>query len=313
MKEAGLPPGVVNFVPADGPIFGDTVTSSPYLAGINFTGSVATFNRLWIQIGNNINNYLNFPRLIGECGGKNYHFVHASADVNSVINGTIRSAFEYSGQKCSACSRLYVPESLWPEAKGLLETRNSLKIGDVAEFDSFSSAVIDQKAFKRIKSYIEFAKQSSDLKIIAGGLCDDKIGYFIEPTIVLSKNPTNKIMQEEIFGPVLTVFVYKNNETENALDLVGSSTPYALTGAVFAQDKQFLKHALEKLKYTAGNFYLNDKSTGSVVAQQPFGGSRMSGTNDKAGSPHYILRWTSPQSIKETFVPLNDVKYKYMT
>ncbi|VVC36986.1 Aldehyde/histidinol dehydrogenase,Aldehyde dehydrogenase N-terminal domain,Aldehyde dehydrogenase [Cinara cedri] len=313
MTEAGVPAGVVNFIPADGPVFGDTITASPYLSGINFTGSVPTFNRLWTQVGKNINNYKNFPRLIGECGGKNYHFVHPTANVTSVINGTIRSAFEYCGQKCSACSRLYVPQSLWPEIKeGLLETRNKLKIGDVAEYDSFASAVIDDKAFSRITGYIEHAKKSANLEIIGGGQYDNSKGYFVQPTIVESKDPLDKIMTEEIFGPLLSVYVYKDLEVDKTVDLVLSSTPYALTGAVFAEDKKFLKKSLETLKYSAGNFYLNDKSTGSVVGQQPFGGSRMSGTNDKAGGPHYILRWTSPQSVKETFVPLTEWKYPYM-
>ncbi|XP_050058545.1 delta-1-pyrroline-5-carboxylate dehydrogenase, mitochondrial isoform X1 [Aphis gossypii] len=313
MTEAGVPAGVVNFIPADGPVFGDTITGSPHLSGINFTGSVPTFNRLWTQVGQNINSYVNFPRLIGECGGKNYHFVHPSADVTSVVTGTIRSSFEYCGQKCSACSRLYVPQSLWPKIKeGLLELRNKLKIGDVNEFDSFASAVIDDKAFNRIVGYIEHAKKSPNLEIIGGGQYDNSKGYFIQPTIVETKDPLDKIMTEEIFGPLLTVYVYNDSEVDKTVDLVVSSTPYALTGAVFAQDKNFLKKSLETLKYSAGNFYLNDKSTGSVVGQQPFGGSRMSGTNDKAGGPHYVLRWTSPQSVKETFVPLTEWKYPYM-
>ncbi|XP_017777625.1 PREDICTED: delta-1-pyrroline-5-carboxylate dehydrogenase, mitochondrial [Nicrophorus vespilloides] len=313
-REAGLPPGVVNFVPADGPVFGDTITASKHLAGINFTGSVPTFTRLWTQVGKNINSYVNFPRLIGECGGKNYHFVHPTADPVSVVHGTIRSSFEFCGQKCSACSRMYVPESLWPKIKdGLIEKCSTLKIGDVMEFDSFTSAVIDDKAYKRIKGYIDHAKNSKNLKIIAGGKCDDSKGYFIEPTIVVSTDPLDKIMTEEIFGPVLSIYVYKDSDVEKTLSLVGSSTVFALTGAVFAKDQAFLKHALEELKMTAGNFYINDKSTGSVVGQQPFGGSRMSGTNDKAGGPHYVLRWGNPQAIKETFVQLNEIGYPYMS
>lgn len=313
MREAGVPAGVVNFVPADGPVFGDTITASPDLAGINFTGSVPTFNRLWRQVGENINNYKNFPRLIGECGGKNFHFIHPSADVESVVTGSLRSAFEYCGQKCSACSRMYVPESLWGKIKsGLIEKRNTLKIGDVTDFSSFTSAVIDDKAFARITSYIEHAKNSSNLEIIAGGTYSDKKGYFIDPTIVVSKDPLDKIMRQEIFGPVLAIYVYKDADINKTMELVNSSTAFALTGAVFAQDQKFLEEALDKFKMTAGNFYLNDKSTGSVVGQQPFGGGRMSGTNDKAGGPHYILRWTSPQSIKETFVPLRDIDYPYM-
>lgn len=313
MKEAGLPSGVVNFIPADGPVFGDAITNSPLLAGINFTGSVPTFNRLWSQVGRNIQIYHNFPRLIGECGGKNYHFVHPSADVLSVINGTVKSAFEYCGQKCSACSRLYVPESLWPKVKeGLIDVRNTFKIGDVSEFDSFASAVIDKKAFDRITGYIEYAKVSSNLKIIAGGSYDDSRGYYIQPTIIQTTDPTDKIMTEEIFGPIVAVYVYKDNAIQQTLELLKTTTPYALTGAVFAHDRTFLVDTLRSLKYSAGNFYINDKSTGSVVGQQPFGGGRLSGTNDKAGGPHYVLRWSTPQSIKETFVPLTEITYAYM-
>ncbi|EFA05239.1 delta-1-pyrroline-5-carboxylate dehydrogenase, mitochondrial [Tribolium castaneum] len=312
-REAGVPPGVVNFVPADGPVFGDTITASKYLAGINFTGSVPTFTRLWTQVGQNINKYINFPRLIGECGGKNYHFVHPSADVTTVVNGTIRSAFEFCGQKCSACSRMYVPESLWPKIKeGLLAERAKLKIGDPTDYESFTSAVIDDKAFKRIKGYIDHARNSPNLEIIGGGKCDDSTGYFIEPTIVVTKDPKDKIMVEEIFGPVLTIYVYKDSQLQETVELVGNSTQFALTGAVFAQDENWLKKAIEDLKMTAGNFYVNDKSTGSVVGQQPFGGARLSGTNDKAGGPHYVLRWGNPQAVKETFVPLTEISYPYM-
>ncbi|XP_071872389.1 delta-1-Pyrroline-5-carboxylate dehydrogenase 1 [Bombus fervidus] len=312
-KEAGVPPGVVNFVPCEGPVFGDTITASPYLSGINFTGSVPTFNRLWMQIGKNLGKYKNYPKLIGECGGKNYHFVHASADIESVINGTIRSAFEFNGQKCSACSRMYVPESLWPKIKeGLLSLRDALKIGDVRDFTVFTGAVIDATAFKRISGYIKHATKSPNLKIIGGGKYDDSVGYFIDPTIVETKDPTDKIITEEIFGPVLTIYVYKDSNLDETMKLVESSTPYALTGSIFSQDEEWARRALEEFKYTAGNFYVNDKSTGSVVGQQPFGGSRMSGTNDKAGGPHYVLRWASPQSIKETFVPLREYDYPYM-
>lgn len=312
-REAGVPAGVVNFVPAHGPDFGDTITKSPYLAGINFTGSVPTFNRLWSQVGANINSYKNYPKLIGECGGKNYHFVHPSADIESVVMGTIRSAFEYSGQKCSACSRMYVPTSLWPKIKqGLLDTRDKLKFGAVHNFNVFSSAVIDAAAFKRISGYIEHAKKSPNCEIIGGGGYDDSVGYFIQPTIVVTTDPKDKIMTQEIFGPVLTIYVYPDKDLNETMKLVESSTPYALTGAIFAQDLDWARQAMEEFKYTAGNFYINDKSTGSVVGQQPFGGSRMSGTNDKAGGPHYVLRWASPQSIKETFVPLRDYDYEYM-
>ncbi|XP_064545725.1 delta-1-pyrroline-5-carboxylate dehydrogenase, mitochondrial [Drosophila montana] len=313
MREAGVPDGVVNFVPADGPVFGDTITASPHLAGINFTGSVPTFNRLWKQVGENLDKYVNFPRLIGECGGKNFHFVHSSADVQSVVTTTLRSAFEYSGQKCSACSRMYVPESLWPDIKaGLLCEVKKLKIDDVQDMSTFTSAVIDDKAFKRITGYIEHAKKSPNLEIIAGGTYSDDKGYFIDPTIVVSKDPKDRIMTEEIFGPLVTIYVYKDSDLYDTMKLVHTTTQFALTGAVFGQDESFIKCALEEFKMSAGNFYINDKSTGAVVGQQPFGGGRKSGTNDKAGGPHYILRFTSPQSIKETFVPLRDINYPYM-
>lgn len=313
MREVGLPPGVVNFVPADGPTFGTTITASPYLAGVNFTGSVPTFNWIWNAVGKNLEKYKNYPRLIGECGGKNYHFIHPSADVQSVVNGTIRSAFEYCGQKCSACSRMYVPKSLWGDVKkGLLEERDKLKVGDPSDFSTFMGAVIDDKAFARITGYIKGAKDNSNTTIIGGGGFDDSKGYFVEPTIIESCDPLDRLMTEEIFGPVLTVYVYDDNDLKETLALVGSSTRFALTGAIFAQDQCFLQEAYEALKSTAGNFYVNDKSTGSVVGQQPFGGGRMSGTNDKAGGPTYVTRWTTPQSIKETFEPLCDIDYPYM-
>ncbi|KAJ1522580.1 hypothetical protein ONE63_001765 [Megalurothrips usitatus] len=313
MREAGVPAGVVNFVPALGPDFGDTITSSPHLAGINFTGSVPTFNRLWRQVGERLNTYRNFPRLIGECGGKNYHLVHSSADVTSVVTGTIRSAFEYSGQKCSACSRAYIPKSLWPKVKeGLLKIRDELVIGDVTDYKSFTSAVIDKAAFNRIKGYIDYAKSSKKHEIIGGGQYDDSKGYFVQPTIIVCNDPTDKIIKEEIFGPVLTVYIYEDKDIDSVIETLSNVTPYALTGAVFAQDEKFAREAVEKLKMTAGNFYINDKSTGSVVGQQPFGGSRMSGTNDKAGGPHYVLRWANPQSVKQTFVPLTEISYPYM-
>lgn len=313
MREAGLPDGVVNFVPADGPTLGRTITASPYLSGINFTGSVPTFNWLWNEVGKNLKLYRNYPRLIGECGGKNFHFVHPSADVRSVVTGSIRSAFEYCGQKCSALSRAYVPRSLYkPIVSGLLAERDKLKVGDPENFSMFTGAVIDDKAFARISGYIDYAKKSPKCKILGGGQCDDSKGYFVQPTIIETTDPLDKLMTEEIFGPVLTLYVYEDEDVSKALALVGSSTRFALTGAVFASDRDFIKTAFEELKMTAGNFYINDKSTGSVVGQQPFGGGRMSGTNDKAGGPNYVMRWTTPQSIKETFVQLEDIDYPYM-
>ncbi|XP_032969329.1 delta-1-pyrroline-5-carboxylate dehydrogenase, mitochondrial [Rhinolophus ferrumequinum] len=314
LRKAGLPPNIIQFVPADGPTFGDTVTSSEHLCGINFTGSVPTFKHLWKQVAQNLDRFRTFPRLAGECGGKNFHFVHRSADVDSVVSGTLRSAFEYGGQKCSACSRLYVPHSLWPQIKAqLLEEHSRIKVGDPAEdFGTFFSAVIDAKSFARIKKWLEHAHSSPSLSVLAGGKCDDSVGYFVEPCIVESKDPREPIMKEEIFGPVLTVYVYPDEKYKETLQLVDSTTSYGLTGAVFAQDKDIVREATEMLRNSAGNFYINDKSTGSVVGQQPFGGARASGTNDKPGGPHYILRWTSPQVIKETHKPLGDWRYSYM-
>ncbi|XP_043918988.1 delta-1-pyrroline-5-carboxylate dehydrogenase, mitochondrial isoform X2 [Protopterus annectens] len=315
LLEAGLPPNVIQFVPADGPVFGDTVTSSEHLAGINFTGSVQTFKRLWKQVSENLDQYRTFPRLAGECGGKNFHFVHKSADVNSVVNATIRSVFEYGGQKCSACSRMYVPDSLWPQIKEqLIEEVKKIKVGNpVEDLSTFFSAVIDEKAFGRIRKWLQHAHSSPNLSILTGGKCDDTVGYFVEPTIIETKDPKDPIMEEEIFGPVLTVYVYPGNKYEEILHLIDATSPYGLTGAVFAQDKGVINEATRLLRNAAGNFYINDKSTGAVVAQQPFGGSRASGTNDKPGGPHYILRWTSPQAIKETHVPLTEWKYPYMS
>ncbi|XP_037632914.1 LOW QUALITY PROTEIN: delta-1-pyrroline-5-carboxylate dehydrogenase, mitochondrial [Sebastes umbrosus] len=314
LRECGIPPNIIQFLPADGPVFGDAVTASEHLAGINFTGSVPTFKRLWKQVAQNLDSYRNFPRLAGECGGKNFHFVHKSADVESVVKGTIRSAFEYGGQKCSACSRMYVPDSMWPQIRDqLLDIHRQLKVGDpVEDFSTFFSAVIDDKSFARIKMWLDRAKSSSNLKVIAGGNCDDRKGYFVEPTIIESTDPRDPIMSEEIFGPVLSVYVYPENNYKEVLQLIDTTSPYALTGAVFAQDKNVIDEAAKALRNAAGNYYVNDKSTGSIVAQQPFGGARASGTNDKPGGPHYVLRWTSPQVVKQTHVPLTEWKYTYM-
>ncbi|KAG0727954.1 Delta-1-pyrroline-5-carboxylate dehydrogenase, mitochondrial [Chionoecetes opilio] len=313
MREAGVPGGAVSFIPADGPVFGNTITASPHFSALNFTGSVPTFQKLWAQVGHNLPKYHSFPKLVGECGGKNYHLVHPSADPESAANGTVRSAFEFCGQKCSACSRAYIPESLWPEIKTrMLATLKQLKTGDPRQYDSFMGAVIDATAFKRISGYVEHAKTSPNLTVVAGGKCDDSVGYFVEPTVVQTTDPHDRIMTEEIFGPLLTVYVYPDAAVDDMITLANESTPYALTGAIFSTDRAWLAKATDALKDSAGNFYINDKSTGSVVAQQPFGGARMSGTNDKAGGVNYALKWTSPQSIKETLVPLKDVTYPYM-
>ncbi|CAF0746168.1 unnamed protein product [Didymodactylos carnosus] len=311
LQEAGLPPGIINFVPANGQVFGKTITKSPHLAAISFTGSTATFKTLWKWVSENLDNYRSFPRLIGECGGKNFHLIHPSADPTTIVYATIRASFEYSGQKCSACSRVYLPRSLarsfFDDMKNIMD--NELKIASPLEFDTFSSAVIDNKSFDRIKSYIDYAKSSSSSKIIAGGLCDNHNGYYIHPTMIETKNPNDKLMTEEIFGPVVTVYVYDDKKFDEIVDLVDHTSSFGLTGSIFCQDKAVLEKTKERLLHSVGNLYLNDKSTGAVVNQQPFGGSRSSGTNDKAGGPHYILRWTSPISVKDMKQPLNTFKH----
>lgn len=314
MREAGVPDGVVNFVPAIGKNFGDAITSSPDLAAINFTGSTATFKTLWKLVGNKIDEYKNYPRLVGECGGKNFHFIHPSAHVQTAVAQTVRSAFEYGGQKCSACSRLYVPESLWESQfkAPLIEKVKALKVGDVREVDTFLSAVIDENSFQRISGFINEAKEDPECTILAGGNFSNAKGFFVEPTIVQVKDPHKRVIRDEIFGPVLSVYVYKDSELNKAIDLVRNTTKYALTGSVFATDEAFLKQSLDEFKDAAGNFYINDKSTGAVVGQQPFGGARQSGTNDKAGCPFYLMRFASLQAVKETFVPLPEVYYPYM-
>jgi len=312
-RDAGFPDGVVNFVPADGPVFGKAVTAHPDLASINFTGSVPTFQWLWKAVGENLQSYSGFPKLVGECGGKNYHFVHPTAEVDTVVASTIRSAFEYQGQKCSACSRVYAPESLWPQIKeGLIATQKSLKMGSVTDTDNFMSAVIDRKSFDRVTGYIKHAKSSPNCSIVAGGGYDDSVGFFVEPTIVETNTPTDKIFGEEIFGPLVSVYVYPDSEAKETMKNIIKHAPYSLTGALYCHDQEWANMAAEELRPTAGNFYVNDKSTGSVVGQQPFGGARLSGTNDKAGGPHYMLKWASPQAVKQTFVPLTSVGYPYM-
>lgn len=318
LREAGLPKGVISFVPSEGPVFGGVVTTHPLLAGVNFTGSNRTFEHIWSSVGANISSYKAFPRLIGECGGKNFHLVHPSAvstheDIAHVVNSTVLSAFEYSGQKCSACSRVYVPRSSWPHFKtALIETTDKLKLGSPLEADTFLSSVIDQTSFSKIQTYIEAAKTDPELTIIKGGKCDDSVGYNVEATIIESTNPLNKILTHEIFGPVLGVHVYPDNTYDAILDLVDTSTPYALTGSVFSKDESVMRKSRQHLRFSAGNIYQNDKSTGSVVSQQPFGGARKSGTNDKAGGPHYVLRFVNPLSVKIQTARNTKCHYDYM-
>lgn len=313
LEEAGLPPGVVNLVYVDGPTVGEVVFQHPDFAGLHFTGSTGVFQRLWQTIGANIARYKSYPRIVGETGGKDFVVAHPSADVKAVAVALTRGAFEFQGQKCSAASRAYIPKSLWPKVQEyLLDDLRSVKMGSPEDFTNFFNAVIDAKAFDKISQYIADAKQSDRVKIIAGGNYDKSNGYFIEPTVIVSEDPHYVTMCEEIFGPVLTIYVYDDARFEETLDLVNTSSPYALTGAVFAQDRGALGLADAKLRHAAGNYYINDKPTGAVVGQQPFGGGRASGTNDKAGSMLNMYRWLSPRTIKENFVPPTDYRYPFM-
>ncbi len=312
--EAGLPAGVINFVPCQGADFGKIVIPDPKMAGFHFTGSTRVFNGIWQQVGQNINNYVTYPRLVGETGGKDFIFAHESADVEALACAIVMGAFEYQGQKCSAASRAYIPESLWGAVKERIETEiGKIKMGDVCNFTNLMNAVIDQKSFKNVKSYIDYAKESSDAEVIIGGKCDDSVGYFVEPTVILAKSPTFKTMVEEIFGPVITIYVYPNEKLEETLISCDTATSYALTGAVFAEDRAAIIKMAKKLDHAAGNFYINDKPTGAVVGQQPFGGSRGSGTNDKAGSAINLQRWMNQRTIKETLVSRRVVSYPYMS
>lgn len=311
--EAGLPDGVINFIPGKGSTIGKRLLSDPLLAGIHFTGSNNTFNTLWRLVTDNLPNYRSYPRLVGETGGKDFIFVHPSADPVEVAVNAIRGAFEYQGQKCSAASRMYVPKSLWPKIKSsLLEISADMKMGDVTDPSNFINAVIDENAFKNILGYIDYAKNAKDAQIICGGKGDKSKGYFIEPTIIETSNPHFKTMEEEIFGPVLTIWVYNDDRMDEAVEICDQTSPYGLTGAVFSRDRVAASKICERLRYAAGNFYINDKPTGAIVGLQPFGGSRASGTNDKAGGEFNLIRWISPRTIKETFLPARDYRYDYM-
>ncbi len=313
LEEAGMPPGVINMVPGQGPIVGPPALDDVRLGGIHFTGSTYVFSTIWLAVGSDIRKYVSYPRIVGETGGKNFIFAHTSADIDALVAALARGAFEYQGQKCSAASRAYIPDSIWPEVKKhLLAEIGDIKMGDVTDFRNFMGAVIDEKAFQTISGYIEYARSSTDMEIITGGGCDDSTGYFIEPTVVVSKDPKSKLMAEEIFGPVLTIYVYPEAEYDETLELCDQTSPYALTGAIFALERSAVVKAMNTLRHAAGNFYINDKPTGAVVAQQPFGGTRASGTNDKAGSWLNLERWVSPRAIKETFLPSTNFRYPYM-
>ncbi|MDE2237762.1 MAG: aldehyde dehydrogenase family protein, partial [Elusimicrobia bacterium] len=312
-KAAGLPDGVINMVAGSAAEISGAALEHPSLAGIHFTGSTGVFRSLWSSVGSNLSRYKGYPRLVGETGGKDFVLVHPSADVDAVAAALLRGAFEFQGQKCSAASRAYVPDVLWPSLKAALaDMMGSVKMGSPEDFSNFVNAVIDRPAFDKIKGCIARARKSPGCKILRGGKADDSAGFFISPTLIQADDPKHETMVEEIFGPVLAVHVYAAKSFSRTLDLVDSSSPYALTGAVFARDRAAIAEARRRLIDAAGNFYINDKPTGAVVGQQPFGGARASGTNDKAGSPLNLLRWTSPRTIKETFDPPRDYRYPFL-
>ena len=313
LREAGLPDGVINLVYGAGAHIGDPALASPQLAGVHFTGSTPVFHSMWKTIGGNIADYRNYPRIVGETGGKDFIVAHQTADVDAVAAAIVRGSFEYQGQKCSAASRVYIPESMWPQLRDrLADEVGSITMGDVGDFSNFMGAVIDGKALAGHREAIELAKSTNDTEILVGGTVDDSEGFFVEPTVVVTRDPKMKLMREELFGPIVTTFVYPDDRWQDTLELVDETAPYGLTGAVFARDRQAIEDADRALEYAAGNFYVNDKPTGAVVGQQPFGGARASGTNDKAGSMWNLIRWTSPRTIKETFVPPRDYRYPFL-
>ena len=313
-EEAGLPPGVINLVYGSGSEIGNPALASPHLAGVHFTGSTPVFQSMWKTIGANIGNYRNYPRIVGETGGKDFIVAHPSADAEAVATAIVRGSFEYQGQKCSAASRIFAPSNLWPEIRDrVVEDVATIRVGDVADFGNFMGAVIDAGSFRTQKEAIEEAKATDKVNVLVGGGYDDADGWFVEPTVLETSDPDFRTMKEELFGPVVTAYVYPESKYGETLELVDKGAPYGLTGAVFAREREALELADEKLRYAAGNFYVNDKPTGAVVGQQPFGGARASGTNDKAGSLWNLIRWVSPRTIKETFVPPTDYRYPFMT
>ena len=313
LEEAGLPAGVINFIPGSGGKVGNPVLSNSNLAGVHFTGSTATFHHIWKTIGNNIDKYKTYPRIVGETGGKDFCLAHESVDLDELSTAMIRGAFEFQGQKCSAMSRAYIPTTIWDDLRNkYLSELETVKVGSPRDFTNFMNAVIDKPAFDSIVSYIHYAKESDDAEIISGGTYDDSKGYFIQPTTILTTDPHFKTMEEEIFGPVLTIYLYDPTDWDSIFDLVDSTSPYALTGCIMGKDKEALDEAKDRLAHSAGNFYINDKPTGAVVGQQPFGGSRASGTNDKAGSELNLLRWLSLRTVKETFDTPKDYRYPFL-
>ena len=313
LEEAGLPAGVINMLPGHGKDISAVALADPHLAGIHFTGSTAVFQGLWKEVGDNIATYRSYPRLVGETGGKDFIMVHPSADPKAVVTAMIRGAFEYSGQKCSAASRAYLPRSMWDAVRDdLVAQTNALTVGDVRDLKNFTSAVIDERSFKKLAKVIDACHADETMEVVAGGTYDDAVGWFVRPTIVTSTDPTADIFVTEYFGPILGVYVYEDDAFEETLELVDTASPYALTGSIFSTDRAAVELAMTRLKFTAGNFYINDKPTGAVVGQQPFGGARASGTNDKAGSMWNLIRWASPRAIKETLVPPTSTGYPHM-
>ena len=314
LQEAGLPPGVINLVYGPGATIGDAALSSPHLAGVHFTGSTPVFNSMWNTIGSNVGNYRNYPRIVGETGGKDFIVAHPSANVDEVATAIVRGSFEYQGQKCSAASRVYAPANLWPELRErLAEQVAELKMGDVTDFENFMGAVIDKSSFKTQQDAIEEARAHKQTEVLVGGGTSDEEGYFVEPTVIETRDPDFRLLRDELFGPVVTAYVYPEAKWHDTLELIDRTASYGLTGAVFADDRDAVLEAQDTLRYAAGNFYVNDKPTGAVVGQQPFGGGRASGTNDKAGSMWNLIRWVSPRTIKETFVPPTDYRYPFMS
>jgi 1-pyrroline-5-carboxylate dehydrogenase len=312
-QEAGLPDGVINMLPGSGAVIGDAALASRDLAGIHFTGSTPVFNGMWKTVGENAGRYRNYPRIVGETGGKDFIVAHPSAEVDRVAAAIVRGSFEYQGQKCSAASRVYAPANLWPALRErLAEEVATIKVGDVTDFGNFMGAVIDSSSFATQREAIEEARTHSDTEVVVGGGYDDSRGYFVEPTVIETRDPEFRLLREELFGPVVTTYVYDEADWDDTLGLIDTSSPYGLTGAVFAEDRAAIQEAKDRLRYAAGNFYVNDKPTGAVVGQQPFGGSRASGTNDKAGSMWNLIRWVSPRAIKETFIPPSDYRYPFL-
>jgi 1-pyrroline-5-carboxylate dehydrogenase len=312
-QEAGLPDGVINMLPGSGAVIGEASLESPDLAGIHFTGSTPVFNGMWKTVGENVGRYRNYPRIVGETGGKDFIVAHPSAEVATVAAAIVRGSFEYQGQKCSAASRVYAPANLWPALRErLAEEVATIKVGDVADFGNFMGAVIDSSSFATQREAIEEARTHAETEVVVGGGYDDSRGYFVEPTVIETRDPDFRLLREELFGPVVTTYVYDEKKWDDTLQLIDESSPYGLTGAVFAEDRAAIQDAKDRLRYAAGNFYVNDKPTGAVVGQQPFGGSRASGTNDKAGSMWNLIRWVSPRSLKETFLPASDYRYPFL-